>query len=621
MQNKNFIKRAMKGVFERFNGIFVQLRKRIANHSLTADYATQNTSKKVALSRIASVRFASALFLLLTLCVGNAWGDEYTYTDFTVKFTKGTTNGTNISTGITGGSTYVSTISSEGSENYASKVTASSASWYSTSGCALRLSSSSNTGYVQFTLNDALKDSTIYAIVVYASKISGNTKANLKVTPAGGYTTATTYANASLPTYNTSYPSTTNLSNYKLDTIKVGGKKLTTLKFECTTSKGYTMLHAITVVTQTEKAASCSSEITITKGTNPANGTFTINNSGTVCIDEGNASTTVTATPSSHYHLATVTSTGGGSVGAISNNTCTVSNISANTTINVTFEADPTYTVTWVAGSNPSFSTQTNYSGTALTDPGTPSAASYCPGGKVFVGWTATPIVGEGEEPADLFTSVSGKSIPVGGTTYYAVFATEGEGGDVVDVINRALVVGANSNIGSNNNTTWATATVDGSSSGAQYYVRSMGLNGATNYAMRWNSNGYLYCKTAPTSGYKLKSITVTTTSTKAVALYASTSKYSSAATSTSLGSNLSATTSGATYALTSAQLANNYTCVGINGTESSTEIVSISITYSGGTSYSNYATSCCTELDAINGSFNCIQLHYDLYYYVIAFI
>lgn len=179
--------------------------------------------------------------------------------------------------------------------------------------------------------------------------------------------------------------------------------------------------------------ASCSSEITITKGSNPANGTFTIDNSGAVCIDEGNASTTVTATPSSHYHLATVTSTGGGSVGVISNNTCTVSNISANTTINVTFAADPTYTVTWVAGSNPSFSTQTNYAGTALTDPGTPSAASYCPGGKVFVGWTATPIVGEGSAPADLFTSVSGKSIPSGGTTYYAVFATQSGGGSVFD--------------------------------------------------------------------------------------------------------------------------------------------------------------------------------------------
>lgn len=180
-----------------------------------------------------------------------------------------------------------------------------------------------------------------------------------------------------------------------------------------------------------EEEVSCTSSITITKGSNPANGTFTLTSSGEVCIDEGNASTTVNATPNTHYHLATVTSTGGGSVGAISNNSCTVSNISANTTINVTFAADPTYTVTWAAGSNPSFNTQTDYAETALTSPGTPSAALYCPGGKEFVGWTATPIVGEDDEaPGDLFTSVAGKSIPVGGTTYYAVFATNGGGSD-----------------------------------------------------------------------------------------------------------------------------------------------------------------------------------------------
>ena len=183
------------------------------------------------------------------------------------------------------------------------------------------------------------------------------------------------------------------------------------------------------VLTYDDKAGGCSSEITITKGSNPANGTFTISNSGTVCIDGGNASTTVTASPSAHYHLATVTSTGGGTIGAISDNTCTVSNISANTTINVTFAADPTYTVTWVAGSNPSFSTQTNYAGTALTNPGTPDPASYCPGGKVFVGWTETPIANETNTiPADLFSSAAAtsKTIPVGGTTYYAVFATQG---------------------------------------------------------------------------------------------------------------------------------------------------------------------------------------------------
>ena len=90
----------------------------------------------------------------------------------------------------------------------------------------------------------------------------------------------------------------------------------------------------------------------------------------------------------------------------------------------------PSYTVTWAAGSEEEFYTQTDVAGTALEDPGTPTAGTYCPGGKVFVGWTETPIAGEDDDaPADLFTSVSGKSIPEGGITYYAVYATASAGG------------------------------------------------------------------------------------------------------------------------------------------------------------------------------------------------
>lgn len=371
---------------------------------------------------------------MLTLSVGNAWGVEYTYTEFATSFKKGSTSGTSISTPFST-STNVSTITASGSGNWATKVTACSNSYYSTSGIGIRISKSSGAGYFTLTLSDALKDSTIYAIVIHASKVSGNTKSTLVVTPtapSGGYTTVTNIANGTLKAYSASYDPLNDY--YKLDTIKVGGKKISTLKFG-SASGGYTHLQRVSIITQTEKAAApaCSSEITITKGSNPANGTFTISNSGTVCIDGGNASTTVNATPSSHYHLATVTSSGGGNIGSISNNSCTISNISANTTINVTFAADPTYTVTWVAGTNPSFSTQTNYAGTALTDPGTPDGSTVC-GSKVFRGWTATPIVGEDDEaPNDLFTSVSGKSIPEGGTTYYAVFATQSGGGSVFD--------------------------------------------------------------------------------------------------------------------------------------------------------------------------------------------
>ena len=202
--------------------------------------------------------------MLLTFGVGNAWGAEYKYTDFTTSFVKGTTNGTNISTNLST-STNMSTISTSNSIFTGTPTTATNCC-YSTSGAGLRISKSSGEGTLKFTLTDALKDSAIYAIVVYASKVYGNTKAKLDITPTGpttgGYSTVTNIANGSLTAYNTSNPATTKLSTYKLDTIKVGGKKINTLQF-ASASGGYTMLHAITVVTQTEKSSGTS--VTLSK--------------------------------------------------------------------------------------------------------------------------------------------------------------------------------------------------------------------------------------------------------------------------------------------------------------------------------------------------------------------
>ena len=163
----------------------------------------------------------------------------------------------------------------------------------------------------------------------------------------------------------------------------------------------------------------CANEITITKGSDPVNGTFVLSNSGTVCIDEGNASTTVTATPSEHYHLATVTTTSG-TVGTISGNTCTITGINANTTINVTFAADPKDVVYWYVAGTPT--AEEKYAGETLAGITAPTE-SDCDG-KAFVGWTATAdYSSETDAPDDLFNDPTTKTMPTGGTNYYAVFA------------------------------------------------------------------------------------------------------------------------------------------------------------------------------------------------------
>lgn len=184
-------------------------------------------------------------------------------------------------------------------------------------------------------------------------------------------------------------------------------------------------------------AASCSNKVTLTKAAT-SNGSFTLHNGsasgseissgGEVDNCDNDAVVVVKPSANTHYHVASVEATNKKSLSgpdASGNYTITYTkggNVSS--TITVTFEEDPKYTVTWAAGSNPSFSAQTNYVGTALTAPGTPSPATLCPGDKSFVGWTATPIAGETNTvPTDLFTSVSGMSIPAENKTYYAVFA------------------------------------------------------------------------------------------------------------------------------------------------------------------------------------------------------
>jgi len=380
--------------------------------------------------------------------------------------------------------------------------------------------------------------------------------------------------------------------------------------------------HAITVY-RLDEEVSCTSSITITKGSNPANGTFTLTTSGSVCIDNGNASTTVNATPSTNYHLASVTSTGGGTIGEISNNSCTVTNIGANTTINVTFEADPQYTVTWVAASNSSFNTQTNYAGTDLTSPGTPDASTYCPGGKVFMGWTATPIEGESANaPSDLFTSVTGKSIPVGGITYYAVFATgTGSGSDKYKVttslsVGKTYVMGAVKAAASTtlaNNTTIGAITFSStytSTSWGQYSEVTPNSSGeiaanSVTTAMQWTlesvtsgkyafkkGNNYMYLKTS--------------TGQNSCGLYTSANVYLEDATSTCKDAFLMHPQSGTGGNRAMLNVSSGgYRVYGTSTNASASMCPYVRFyEYTPGVTYSNYATSCCTPLGSINGSF-----------------
>ena len=147
---------------------------------------------------------------------------------------------------------------------------------------------------------------------------------------------------------------------------------------------------------------------------------------------------------------------------------------------------------------------------------------------------------------------------------------------DDTDVINNSAT---SSNLGSTGTSTWATNFSITGTSGAVYYIHSMGTKNTSN-ALQWNSNGFLY---ATKSGGKLKSITVIGTSGKSLSIYAATSAYSAAPTGTAL-TTMSLTGSAVTYNFDENSA---YGFIAIKGKDSSTSITSISIVYENGPSIS----------------------------------
>ncbi len=96
--------------------------------------------------------------------------------------------------------------------------------------------------------------------------------------------------------------------------------------------------------------------------------------------------------------------------------------------------------------------------------------------------------------------------------------------GTVTDVINRDVTI---SYVGGTNNSSWVADFSVTGASGAEYTIHSMGNGNSPYYAIRWNTNGYLY---ATKSGGKLVSVTIKgyDSLNKKVNILASNSAYSS---------------------------------------------------------------------------------------------
>ena len=177
-------------------------------------------------------------------------------------------------------------------------------------------------------------------------------------------------------------------------------------------------------------ASSCDKKVTVNKGT-PSNGSFSISKTGTYETCAAPLVITLSnITPSAGYQFSAITQSGVDAAKVtIDNNNKTVTyaqNTSGTSTINVTFNALPTHTVTWkVNGETYTTGSPTTqvYDGDKVTKlPTAPDPANYC--GQVFAGWTTTPIDGEIDtEPSVLFTTAANSPEITEPTTFYAVFA------------------------------------------------------------------------------------------------------------------------------------------------------------------------------------------------------
>ena len=151
---------------------------------------------------------------------------------------------------------------------------------------------------------------------------------------------------------------------------------------------------------------------TVTKGPE-SHGTFTLSPASLVNCG---GTVTVTAVPESNYGVSSVTATNGTVTG--SGNSWSVENITANTTISVTFYPLPRYEVSFSTGTAHSVASRTEASfESGVVLPSTESCGEY-----TFIGWRENEVVTETENITGTCYGVGDTYYPAANCTLYAVY-------------------------------------------------------------------------------------------------------------------------------------------------------------------------------------------------------
>lgn len=221
--------------------------------------------------------------------------------------------------------------------------------------------------------------------------------------------------------------------------------------------------------------------------------------------------------------------------------------------------------------------------GAAITMHANPEAVD----GKVFVGWTTTPINGVADNAPEFVTEATMGESDV---TFYAVFATStGGSAAVTDELDSDYT-----GVTGNSYTSWTGAAA---TSGAVYAGQCAGQNSTIQLRSNNNNSGVI----STTSGGKLSKVTVEwnsgTSSGRTLNVYGSNTAYSSA--SDLYNSNTSGELLGTIVCGTSTELTvdGDYEYVGVRSASGALYLASLSITWGGGATLSGYCTTVAADL------------------------
>lgn len=489
------------------------------------------------------MRFAVVLTLIFTIGVGNVWGADPATGSWTFNsaLAKGWTKVKNGESYCGGGGCKKSV------ESYTVRTTDN------VSDFTTILTDPSNSNFsLTITVTGVCNSGTNKCTVTLLN--SSNTKVDsLEQTKLDGFGSGTS-AKAAKDVVFTFAPTSTVA---RIQVIGYNKTAITKVSYSLSYTSGPACSDPATALSISASPASITTDGTSTLSTTGGNGgtvTYTITsaNASSASIVEN----TFSATAAGTYTVQASQDENGGTCGGTA-------------TVNITVR----YQVKWSVNGNDSYTTgsPTTYIGThdtkVATLPTSP-ASGLCDGSKVFVGWTATPIVGTTNTiPTDLFTTAAGSPNVTDNVTYYAVFATVGTATFQASDITNTPATG--------NTREWghtASGTLLYLSAG-QYYT------GGTPYTWTVTAGTSNYARFTAGSGKTITQIVVTISGTNY---------------------KINSVTEGTLSTSSTTQ-----TITGINNSTvdcKATSSYQIRITQAVVTYASAFATSCCTALGTING-------------------